>query len=91
LSILLVVGSSTVTIAITHGSPTPETTVLLLIFTNGTFARCIYKGFVIANGSRCIKVGGCGHEPQVEGVEDADCYRGTALTLFAFSSVLIVR
>jgi len=91
LPVLLVAGFSTVTVAITRGSPTPETTAFLLFFTNGTFARCIYDGFVITNGAWCIKVGGWGRELRVEGVEDADRCRGTAAILFAFSSVLVVR
>jgi len=91
LPVLLVAGFPAMAVAITCGSPTPETTALLLFFTDGTFAGCIYDGVIIANGARCIKAGGWGRELRVEGVEDTDRCRGTTAILLAFSSVFIVR
>jgi hypothetical protein len=91
LSVLLVAGFPAVTVTIARGGPTPETAPLLLFFTDGTFAGCIYDGIVIANGAWCIKVGRWGRELGVEGVEDTDRCRGTAAIFLAFSSVLIVR
>jgi hypothetical protein len=91
LSVLLVAGFPAVTVAITRGRPTPETTALFLFFTDGTLAGCIYDGIVIANGTWCIKGGRWGGELGVEGVEDTDRCRGTAAIFLAFSSVLIVR
>jgi hypothetical protein len=41
LPVLLVTDVSAVTVALTRSSPTPETTALLLFFTNGTFTWCI--------------------------------------------------
>jgi hypothetical protein len=92
LPVLLVAGLPAVTVAITRGSPTPETTALLLFFADGTFTGCIYDGIVVANGAWYIKVGGWRRrELRVEGVENTDRCRGTPAILLAFSSVLIVR
>jgi hypothetical protein len=90
LPVLLVTGFPAVTVAIS-GSPTPETTALLLFFADGTFAGCIYDGVIIANGAWCIKVGGWGWDLRVEGVEDTDGCRGTTAIFLAFPSVFIVR
>jgi len=91
LPVVPVAGFPAVTLTITRGSPTPETSALLLFFPDGTFAWCIYDGVIIANRAWCIEVGGWGRELRVEGVEDTDRCRGTAAILLAFSSVLIVR
>jgi hypothetical protein len=80
-----------VAVALAGTSPAPEAAALLLFFTNRTFARCIYKSFVIAIGAWGVDIDWRGCVLGVEGVEDADrCGIATAL-LLAFPRLLSMR